>query len=77
MASNRAILQDSDTEFFQEDIPERLEWHPLYQDCVSHAEAIESEHGLYDNTEAISKSLRRAFQSDLESDLSPICLDFA
>ncbi|CAJ1453030.1 unnamed protein product [Effrenium voratum] len=29
----------------------KMSSHPLYQDCLTHAESVESEHGLYDGPE--------------------------
>ncbi|CAK9071029.1 unnamed protein product [Durusdinium trenchii] len=43
---------ENDGTFEPEETHKRFDDHPLWQDCVKHAEAVEGEHGLYDNAEA-------------------------
>ena len=33
--------------------------HPLFQDCLSHAEAVENEHGLYDDSQGGAEARKK------------------
>lgn len=48
------------------DLPTAQATHPLFQDCLSHAEAVEMEHGLYDDSKGGAEARKKQAAALLE-----------
>lgn len=48
------------------DLPTAQATHPLFQDCLSHAEAVETEHGLYDDSKGGAEARKKQAAALLE-----------